>query len=137
MEYAKQEKDMHDGRVQQMESWLMNKKLNEAYRITQLRDNNQHDEAVRRDMEQHQRSNAKSYRQWMNHCAMQSQIDDMERAHRMQMEHELMMREEAQRGIQQEINQMDGYDMESDDEEEPAQNFGGHQEYNPLRQKQY
>ena len=38
LEYAKSEKSMHDSRVNQMEAWLVKKKLNEAYNITQLRD---------------------------------------------------------------------------------------------------
>jgi hypothetical protein len=38
LEYAKKEKLNHDSRVNQMESWLIKKKLNEAYNITQLRD---------------------------------------------------------------------------------------------------
>ncbi len=38
LEYAKKEKLTHDSRVNQMESWLIKKKLNEAYNITQLRD---------------------------------------------------------------------------------------------------
>lgn len=38
LEYAKSEKVMHDSRVNNMEQWLIKKKLNEAYNITQLRD---------------------------------------------------------------------------------------------------
>ena len=38
LEYAKKEKLIHDSRVNQMESWLIKRKLNEAYNITQLRD---------------------------------------------------------------------------------------------------
>lgn len=38
LEYAKSEKLLHDSRVQQMETWLVKKKLNEAYKITQMRD---------------------------------------------------------------------------------------------------
>jgi predicted transposase YdaD len=34
IEYAKTEKLLHDSRIQQMESWLIKKKLNEAYNIT-------------------------------------------------------------------------------------------------------
>lgn len=39
LQYAKDEKLMHDSRVNQMEQWLIKKKLNEAYKVTQLRDN--------------------------------------------------------------------------------------------------
>lgn len=35
--YAKREKLCHDSRVNQMESWLIKKKLNEAYKVTQQR----------------------------------------------------------------------------------------------------
>jgi len=42
LEYAKQESDMQDGRVKTMEKWLATKKLNEAYKITQMRDDSQH-----------------------------------------------------------------------------------------------
>ena len=38
LEYAKNEKYMHDSRVNLMEQWLIKKKLNEAYKVTQLRD---------------------------------------------------------------------------------------------------
>ena len=34
LEFAKQEKEMHDSRVQNMEEWLLNKKLDEAYKVT-------------------------------------------------------------------------------------------------------
>lgn len=83
-----------------MENWLRNKKLNEAYKITQLRDNTHHDEEISRDKEQHTRSNAKSYKQWLNHRVMQDRIDDIERARAMQYEMEALQREEAQNGIQ-------------------------------------
>ena len=34
LEFAKKEKLVNDSRVNQMESWLIKKKLNEAYNIT-------------------------------------------------------------------------------------------------------
>ena len=61
---------MQDGRVKTMERWLANKKLNEAYKITQMRDDTQHQDDVVRDMRQHERSNAKSYKQWMTQKSM-------------------------------------------------------------------
>ena len=70
LEYAKQEKDMHDGRVQTMESWLKGKKLNEAYKITQLREDNSHEESVIRDMHQMTSANPKSYHQWIKQKAL-------------------------------------------------------------------
>lgn len=37
LEFAKQEKESHELRVSNMEQWLVSKKLNEAYKVTQLR----------------------------------------------------------------------------------------------------
>jgi hypothetical protein len=37
LEYAKQEKETHDSRATQMDAWLTAKKLDEAYKMTQLR----------------------------------------------------------------------------------------------------
>jgi len=34
LDYAKQEKESHESRVNNMETWLVNKKLNEAYKVT-------------------------------------------------------------------------------------------------------
>jgi len=51
LDYAKQEKHTHDGRVNKMEEWLIKKKLNEAYKVTQLRDSKRQqdiDEEARR-----------------------------------------------------------------------------------------
>lgn len=53
------------------------------------------------------------------------------------------MAEEAKMGIQQQINQLNGYDQEMDDEEEEEEedenNYSGGQNemYNPLRHKNY
>lgn len=78
LEYAKLESDMQDGRVKTMEKWLATKKLNEAYKITQMRDDTQHQDEIVRDMNQHQRSNAKSFKQWISHKTMQDRYDEME-----------------------------------------------------------
>lgn len=50
LEHAKMESDMQDGRVKTMERWLANKKLNEAYKITQMRDDTQQQDEIKRDM---------------------------------------------------------------------------------------
>ena len=71
---------MHDGRVQYMEDWLVKKKLNEAYKITQLRGENQHQENIARDAERMKLANSKSYSQWVRQRALQSRYEDMERA---------------------------------------------------------
>lgn len=44
LEYAKKEKHMHDQRVNNMEGWLVKKKLNEAYNVAQLRDRQKQEE---------------------------------------------------------------------------------------------
>lgn len=71
---------MQDGRVKHMENWLINKKLNEAYQITQLRDDNVHDETVQNDLTSYKRSNPKGFKQWMTQKSMQERYEQMDRA---------------------------------------------------------
>ena len=50
LEYAKQEKEAHDSRATNMDTWLTAKKLDEAYKMTQLRGDSQVQEAIHRDL---------------------------------------------------------------------------------------
>lgn len=151
---------MHDSRIQQMETWLVKKKLNEAYNISQLRDVNRQDaiEKEARDQIMHN-NNVKNYKMWMMQQNNQERYLQMERARMMQMQAEQMQSEDAQMGIQSQINalnqkdifnqqrqyEMEGYQEEMDmgeeqEGEEMEMDMGEEMEniqYNPLRQKQY
>lgn len=66
LEYAKNEKYMHDSRVNLMEQWLIKKKLNEAYKVTQLRDDKAQVEIQNEALNQlHQGYEPKSYKNWL------------------------------------------------------------------------
>jgi hypothetical protein len=82
MEYAKQEKQMHDNRVAQMEDWLIKKKLKEAYSVTMMKDTRKQDDIEReaRDQLENQRNGgAKTYKQWMTMKKMQQRLAENER----------------------------------------------------------
>lgn len=142
-----------------MESWLVKKKLNEAYNITQLRDVKKQEiinnEAVNQLAPGG--NNPRTYKQWMTQQNNQRKYDVMSRAHQQQMQQELQEREEAKMGIEAQIQQInqghqsqgqfqqqyqytDGDEEDMEDEmDDPSfanpemeQNDGG---YNPLRQK--
>lgn len=66
LEYAKNEKYMHDSRVNLMEQWLIKKKLNEAYKVTQLRDDKAQVEIHNEALSQlHHGYEPKSYKNWL------------------------------------------------------------------------
>jgi len=98
--YAKDEKAMHDSRVDYMDQWLKQKKMNEAYKVTQLRSDSQLEQEIEHDKNQLQRGNAKSYKQWVHQTHMQQRYEDIERAHHAQMEADAQMQDEARMGIQ-------------------------------------
>ena len=147
---------MHDSRISQMENWLVKKKLNEAYNITQLRDVNRQDaiEKEARDQIMHN-NNVKNYKMWMTQQNNQERYLQMERAGMMQMQAEQQQSEDAQMGIQSQINalnqkdifnqqrqyEMEGYGEEMEmemGEEEAEMDMQEEMEdlkYNPLRQK--
>lgn len=147
---------MHDSRISQMENWLVKKKLNEAYNITQLRDVNRQDaiEKEARDQIMHN-NNVKNYKMWMTQQNNQERYLQMERARMMQMQAEQQQSEDAQMGIQSQINalnqkdifnqqrqyEMEGYGEEMEmemGEEEAEMDMQEEMEdlqYNPLRQK--
>ena len=147
---------MHDSRISQMENWLVKKKLNEAYNITQLRDVNRQDaiEKEARDQIMHN-NNVKNYKMWMTQQNNQERYLQMERARMMQMKAEQQQSEDAQMGIQSQINalnqkdifnqqrqyEMEGYGEEMEmemGEEEAEMDMQEEMEdlkYNPLRQK--
>ena len=84
--YAKREKLMHDSRVNTMEEWLIRKKLNEAYKVTQHRNVSRQDEIDREAQDQLARNNnTKSYKMWMTQRSMQERFEQMERARIAQM----------------------------------------------------
>ena len=124
---------MHDSRVSYMDTWLKNKKLNEAYKVTQLRSDSQLEQEIEQDKHQLQRGNAKTYKQWMQQTHMQQRYEEIERAHHAQMEADAQMQDEAKMGIQAQINQLSNYSMEEEEEMEGQ----GYAEYNALRNKQY
>jgi hypothetical protein len=49
-----------------MEDWLKNKKLNEAYKITQLRDDQKRQQTIENEAMNYDPSNTKSYKSWLN-----------------------------------------------------------------------
>ena len=79
-----------------MENWLVKKKLNEAYNITQLRDVNRQDaiEKEARDQIMHN-NNVKNYKMWMTQQNNQERYLQMERARMMQMQAEQQQSEDA------------------------------------------
>ena len=111
---------MHDSRVGQMESWLTKKKLNEAYKITQLR----HDGKRQQDIEQDESmgDNVRDYKMWMQQKSMQERYEHMERARMMQIQMEEQRQEEAKMGIQAQMNQRDYMGLQMEDEMEDDEN---------------
>ena len=49
LQFAKLEKNQHDGRVDHMDNWLKTQKLNEAYKITQLRNDKSRQNEIHAD----------------------------------------------------------------------------------------
>ena len=123
LEFAKNEKDVHDSRVGQMEGWLTKKKLNEAYKITQLR----HDGKRQHDIEQDESmgDNVRNYKMWMQQKSMQDRYEQMERARMAQLQMEAQLQEEARMGVQAQINQQNymGLQMEDEMDDEFEDNY--------------
>lgn len=88
LEFAKQEKNNHDSRVNHMEQWLVNKKLNEAYKITQLRGDIQRQERIEEEARTFHENGTKNYKQWLSQRNLQEQLNQMElaRLHQLQAE---------------------------------------------------
>ena len=81
LQYATDEKLMHDSRVSHMEQWLIKKKLNEAYNVTQLRDNKSQEEIEMEAMQQmNQGFDPKSYKVWLTQRKNQAKYSEMEKA---------------------------------------------------------
>lgn len=95
-----------------------------------------HSDVIKRDADQLTMSNAKTYNQWIRQRALQEKYEEMERARMAQMEAEARAQEEAKMGIQAQINELNGYNMDTGSDEEEEEEANEHQ-YNPLRQKNY
>ena len=64
-----------------METWLQKKRLNEAYKITQLRDvrkQTEIDDEAKLEMQRN--AQPKDFKQWMMQKRMQQRFESMERA---------------------------------------------------------
>jgi len=70
-----------------MEQWLVKKKLNEAYKITQLRGDQQRQQTIEAQAKNFDLNATKSFKQWMRQERFQEEMDNMEiaRLHQMQM----------------------------------------------------
>lgn len=83
-----------------MEQWLIKKKLNEAYKITQLRDDQaQMDIQNEALMQLNQGYSPKSYKTWLTQKSNQAKYSEMERAMIAQYQQEARAQELAQMGI--------------------------------------
>ena len=75
-----------------MESWLVKKKLNEAYNITQLRDVKRQEQIEQEARDQlNNNNNVKNYKMWVTQQSMQDKYSQMERARMIQMQAEAQM----------------------------------------------
>jgi hypothetical protein len=69
-----------------MENWLVKKKLNEAYNITQLRDAGRQEQIEKEAIDQiMHNNNVKNFKMWMTQQNNQERFLQMERARMMQM----------------------------------------------------
>ena len=87
LQYAKNEKYMHDSRVNQMEQWLIKKKLNEAYKVSQLRDSQTQQEIEAEALQQMKHGyDPKNYKMWLTQRRNQAKYSQMERAMMVQLQ---------------------------------------------------
>lgn len=70
-----------------MEQWLVKKKLNEAYKITQLRGDQQRQQTIEAQAKNFDLNATKNFKSWMRQERFQEEMDNMEiaRLHQMQM----------------------------------------------------
>jgi len=111
---AKAEREKYENRIKAMDDWLMGKKLEEAERVAHMRELDRREELEKQMRDER---NTNSYRDWMKIQSAKKKQSKSYNKRKKQVDEDVMARNRAQRDMERDMMQNDGYDGGMEEEE--------------------